>query len=427
MMSETELTVGKSIEVTIERLAYGGESIARHQGLAIFVQGAAPGDFLRVRIIERKKSFARAVIEEILTPSTARRVPPCKYFGQCGGCQLQHINYETQLEEKVGFIRDALKRTGHIDWTDEIKIYSADEFNYRLRARLQIAGAESSPRSDEPGQKPRKVKIGFHQAHSHTVCDIEHCEILLPELNLALQSIRHTLGRENIAPYRQLKGIEIAVSQSELSPTGTSDSQNSVSTAPQISGFSGNDILREVAGVKYRFAPSSFFQVNAPLIDEFARRAIGEASGQLAIELYAGVGLFTLQLARKFQRVVGVESNDHSVNYARRNISDNGLKNAEVVCQRAEDWLKNYLRESREPKPDLLLLDPPRSGAAEAIDLITRLGPKRIHYVSCDPATLARDLQKLVTGGYKIEQIMAFDMFPQTFHVETIVYLVKDC
>lgn len=425
-MNKIDLFVRDQIDVKTERLAYGGEIIARYQGLTIFVQGGAPDETLRVRIIERKKNYARAVIEEILIPSPVRRQPPCKYFGECGGCQLQHINYETQLTAKIGFIRDALKRTGQIDWTDEIKIHSSKEFNYRLRARLTIDRDSSNNKKDnQQNRHNRNLRIGFHQAHSHNICDIEHCEILLSELNDALKTVRAKLFDKTEKLDNNVNEIEFAVNQNTKSDFQTSDSSGNVSTSPSIAGFPSNDIQYEIGGALYQFSPSSFFQVNALLLDEFVKEAVGTEKGDFAIDLYAGVGLFTIPLARNFKKVVGVESNAHTVAYAKQNISINKTENARVVCNHTDTWLKNFLNQPHPHTPDLILLDPPRTGAADAMPLIAKLNPNRIHYVSCDPVTLARDLKTLVAENYEIERIVAFDMFPQTYHVETMAFLKK--
>jgi 23S rRNA (uracil1939-C5)-methyltransferase len=425
-MSKLELSIGDRIEVKTEHLAYGGQAVARHKGFTVFVQEAAPDETLRVRIVERKKNYARAVIEEIITPSPARREPPCKYFGECGGCQLQHINYETQLSEKIGFIRDALKRTGQIDWTDEIKIHSSKEFNYRLRAKIKIdQGFTGNEKAILQNSTLHKMCIGFYQAHSHNVCDIARCEILLPELNEALKAIRARLFDNSEKIGNNVNEIEIAVNQNTDSDFQTTDTHFNVSTSPPIAGFPSNDIQREIAGAIYQFSPLSFFQVNALLLDEFVKEAVGFENGDFAIDLYAGVGLFTIRLARNFKQVIGVESNARTVAYAEQNISINKTENARVVCNRTDTWLKNFLSQSTVQTPDLVLLDPPRNGAAEAIDLIIKLNPKRIHYVSCDPVTLARDLKQLVSSQYEIERIVAFDMFPQTYHIESIAFLKR--
>jgi 23S rRNA (uracil1939-C5)-methyltransferase len=428
-MKTLALTVGDRIEVKTERLAYGGEAIAHFQGLAIFVQGGAPDETLGVRITERKKRYARAVIEEIINPSPMRRVPPCKYFGECGGCQLQHINYENQLAAKVEFLRDALKRTGQIDWTEAIKIHSASEFNYRLRAKIKVERDKFNRQSfnrqlenierNSPGDQ---LRIGFNQANSHTVCDIEHCEILLPELNEALKFIRASLPSDHKSSSQSTDEIEIAVSDVSDAGTRTLNARPRVSSSPPLSGFSTGEVQRKVAGAVYQFSPSDFFQVNALLLDEFVKAAVGTEKGDFALDLFAGVGLFTIHLARHFKCVIGVESNSRAVDFANKNISLNEARNTTVICSRVDSWLKNFISQQTTP-PDLVLLDPPRSGAVEALDLIAKLKPAQIHYVSCDPVTLARDLKQLIARHYKIERLVAFDMFPQTYHVETIAFL----
>ncbi|MBI3653443.1 MAG: class I SAM-dependent RNA methyltransferase [Acidobacteria bacterium] len=431
-MNATLLSVGDRIEVTTERLAYGGEAIARHQGLAIFIAFAAPAETLRVRITEKKKNFARAVIEEILTPSPDRITPRCKYFGDCGGCQWQHLRYENQLQAKVEFIRDALHRIAKIEWPEAINIVSAKEYNYRLRANLKIARSAnqnavqaSNNEKISRRENPSMVHLGFFRAHSQTVCDIDRCDILLPELNDALQEIRPFVQANRKSSFQKHDEIFLTASDPLQTASENRAAGESVSVYPRLAGFNRSDVTRKVGGAVYQFTPATFFQVNALLLDDFVAAAIGAASGQLAIDLYAGVGLFTVQLARHFQKVIGVEANLEAVEYAAKNFALNNLRNAEIVAARADLWLRNFIKTSPQQTPDLIVLDPPRSGAAEALAGIARLAPPRIHYVSCDPMTLARDLKTLHSYDYKIEHLVAFDMFPQSYHVETIVFLRK--
>ncbi len=411
-MKEKRLTIGDEIEVVTEQLAYGGDAIARHQGLTFFIRGAAPHEKVRVRVTETKKNYARAVVKEVLLASPVRRQPPCRYFGDCGGCQLQHLTYEAQLEAKKNFIRDALNRIGRLEWTENIEMRSAAEFGYRSRAQLKIEGAQQK-------------RIGYYRASSHSVCDVEDCPILLPQLNDTLHTIRSLLKEESRNLPANLSEIEIAAGTDKvvIEPAFDSRLQTPDST-----------LTTEVAGAIYRHSASSFFQVNALLLDEFVRAATAEVSGNLAIDLYAGVGLFTVQLAQKFREVIGVESNKQAVEFARQNILNNRRKSSSwgcklparslIVCQYADVWLKDFAMRHA-GRPDLLLLDPPRGGAAECMDAIVLLNPRLIHYVSCDPTTLARDLKTLVAGGYKLNRVVGFDLFPQTYHVETIAFLSK--
>ncbi len=399
-MSETLLRVGDVIDVTAERLAYGGDAIARHDGLAIFVPFAAPGERLRVRITERKKNFARGAIDRILEPSPSRREPPCQYFGDCGGCQLQHISYEAQLESKIGFVRDALERIGRIDWPHEIEIRHAAEFGYRSRAQVKV--------------DRRAGRVGFNRAASNAVCDVTSCPILVPELDEAIRSLWSALGHATDKNQSLPNRLQVEMAAGE----------SGVSFEPALDGLPGGALQRTVQGAVYNFSPSTFFQGNPSLLDELVNEAVGETSGDLAIDLYAGVGLFTIQLARRFSRVIGVEADAAAAEFARENINANHSANVEFHNSKTEVWLKSFV-EAKSPRPDLVLLDPPRTGAAEAITHIVGLKPTRITYVACDPTTLARDLRTLLDSGYELSRITAIDLFPQTYHVETVAALAR--
>lgn len=410
-MKESSLKVGDVIEVTAERLAYGGDAVARHNGLAVFIPFAAPAERLRVRIVERKKNFARAVIEEVLIQSPVRRKPPCRHFGDCGGCQLQHVNYEAQLEAKAAFVRDALSRVGRIDWPQGIKVRHASELGYRARAQVKVAACNTS------GRQQRLV--GFNRAGSHSICDVCSCPILAPELNSALLSIRSSLSNakapgESASDFDEISEIEMAIGEA------------GVSIEPPLEGFSSGAVQQTVRGAVYKFSPAIFFQVNPLLLNELIEEAIGENRGGLAIDLYAGVGLFTIQLARQFGTVIGVESDSGAARHALENIKANGASNVKFYNSRVEEWLDNFIQHHEgRSSPDFILLDPPRSGAAGAIVNIAALRPARISYVSCDPATLARDLRRLVDSGYELQRVTAVDLFPQTYHIETIAWLTK--
>jgi len=397
------LNIGDVVEVTTERLAYGGDAIARLNGLAVFVHLAAPGERVRVRITERKKNFARAVIDRILEPSSSRREPPCQYFGDCGGCQLQHINHEAQLKAKVGFVKDALERVGRIDWPHEIRIKHVAEFGYRARAQIKLE------RVDEA-----QMQIGFARAGSRSVCDVERCAILRPELDAALASLRQAVHRNSSPIGFSGKFAEINVAAGD----------STIAFEPQVDGLPGGVLSRSVAGFDFRFSPETFFQVNSLMVETLVSEAIGDHSGSLAIDLFAGVGLFTLPLSRRYQQVVGVESDRRSAAFARENIAANKLSNVEVDHEGAAVWLEKFTRR-RAQEPDLVLLDPPRAGAAGTVPHIVALKPKRITYVSCDPATLARDLRKLLDSGYELQRVVALDLFPQTYHVETVATLSR--
>ena len=397
-MVDANLKIGDVVEVTTERLAYGGDAIARHEGLAIFVPLAAPGERLRVRITERKKHFARAAIDRIIEPSSSRREAACKYFGECGGCQLQHLTYEAQLKAKTGFVRDALERIGRIDWPREIEIRHASEFGYRTRAQIKIDA--------------KTKRIGFNRAASNAVYDVESCPILVPKLDQALRTLRDVVSsnfNSSDQPFRH-SNVEIAAGES------------GVAFDPAIEGLPRSALRLVVNDAAYNFTPSTFFQSNAGLLDVLINEAIGDESGELAIDLYAGVGLFTLPLARRFDRVIGIEADTRTAQCAHENISESGLTNVDFHNSSTERWLKSFSQSLTE-RPDLIVLDPPRAGAADIVSHIAALKPARINYVSCDPTTLARDLRTLVENGFKLSELTAIDMFPQTYHLETVAKL----
>jgi 23S rRNA (uracil1939-C5)-methyltransferase len=398
-MDKIQLRVGDSIEITTERLAYRGEAVAHHEGLAIFVPLAAPNERLRVRVIERKKKYARAVVESILKPSPSRREPPCQYFGSCGGCQLQHINYLAQLESKVGFVRDALERIGGVKWPHQIPIRHARELGYRSRAQIKV--------------DHNNRHVGFNRASSTEVCDIETCSVLVPELDEALQTIRRKLGCSNSEHQSLIRSqIEIAAGDS------------GVTSEPATNGLPQGYIQREIRGTTYRFGAATFFQANPWLLEQLVEDALNNQSGDVALDLYAGVGLFSLQLAKRFNRVIAVEADQAAVEFARANVAANGFVNIEFHQSAVESWITELLRTSR-IRADLLVLDPPRGGASEVLSGLIELAPSRITYVSCDPTTLARDLRVLLVSGYEISGITALDLFPQTYHIETVAALVR--
>ena len=440
----------KSVEVTIERILPGGVGLAHADGRTVMVPLTAPGDRLRIRIERTKGNVDFASIEEIIEPSPLRVEPPCPYFGRCGGCDFQQLNYQAQLDAKVEIIRDCLRRIGGIENPPDFQVTPApNQWRYRSRAQWQYDSI--------------RKRIGYFEAGSRRVCDVADCAVLAPELQQTLSGLRERM-RDGLLPegardFRALAGNE-GVS---LAPPVRGDSETVTPetidrglgpTVREGSHSHACNITRTIHGETYHLNAESFFQTNADLLPQLIGAALGEAGGETAIELYCGVGLFTLPLARRFTELIGVESNEAAAGFARMNLANAGLANAKIANENVADWLENLecagndgaldrgrknQRESGLPqshqgqsgvsaaspqRPDFLLLDPPRTGAqSRVINGILRLTPKRICYVSCDPATLARDLKKLIAGGYALDSVTAFDMFPQTHHVETVVHL----
>ena len=384
---------GETLNVKIEKIVPNGFGLAFAENLTVFVPLAARGDTLCVKIYQLKGKTAFAEIVEILRPSAERSEPPCVYFGRCGGCDFQQMDYETQLAAKVEIIRDSLTRIGKINYEKEIPIISSPKpLRYRARAQWHI--------------DTRRHKIGYFQRNSHNVIDVENCPILTDELQKTLTDFRREIEWESFWGEK----VEIEASSADGKVSVYSD--ETIEPTEEISF--------EVYDEKYFYSAKSFFQGNPFLIESLMRFALENASGSRALDLYCGVGLFTLPLARKFEKVIGVEANSEAIDFAEKSAENARLENIEFKRESVD----SFLAETALPDIDFVLLDPPRAGAEkETIENIVKLNPREISYVSCEPSILARDLRILIDAGYKIESITAVDLFPQTHHVETVVRL----
>ncbi len=380
--------------VEIERLLPGGFGLAHAEGLTLFVALAAPGDILSVKIERKRGSVGFASIVEVVKPSSMRVEPPCPYFGLCGGCDFQQLDYEAQLAAKLEIIRDCLHRIARIETPpDIVMVPSPSQWQYRSRANWQF--------------DPKSKRLGYFARGSHDVCDVEVCAVLRPELQQTLARLREQMRDGTLS--KKLTDIEAVAGDTD------------VSLASAATHFKTKEVSRRIGRETYYFGAEAFFQINHELLELLLGEAVGAEEGKQAIDLYSGVGLFTLPLARRFDQVTAVEANSRAVDYAQRNLDAAELDNVELANMSVAEWLKHWLGFER---PDLLLLDPPRTGAESGvIEGILKVAPQKICYVSCDPATLARDLNKLLAGGYLLDSIVAFDMFPQTHHVETVVRL----
>ncbi|MFN2491350.1 MAG: class I SAM-dependent RNA methyltransferase [Pyrinomonadaceae bacterium] len=400
----------ETLEVEIERLLPGGVGLAHAGGLTLFVSLAAPGDVVRIAIDRLQGKVGFGSIVEILKPSAVRIEPPCPYFGRCGGCDFQQLTYEAQLQAKVEIINDCLRRIARLQIPFDIEIHpSPTPWHYRARATWQL---------DALGRL-----LGYFERGSNRVCDVEYCAVLVPELQKALEQVRTDLHSETNK--QQPRTIDAVV--------GT----EGVSLSSQTDQFQAREVSGNVGSETYHFSADAFFQVNqellASLVTEAIRGSSGTVHGQIAIDLYCGVGLFTLPLARNFSTVIGVEANPRATEFARRNViaaqRESLRGNAtsgytEIVTSPVSEWLEKHT--NLLGPIDFLLLDPPRAGVENRVVAgILNLRPRLLTYVSCDPATLARDLKKLLAGGYTLDSLAAFDMFPQTHHVEVVARLAQ--
>lgn len=390
---EPKYKLGDKLEVSIEKIVPRGLGLAFAENLTVFVPLAAPGDRLRVRLDQIKGNTAFAEIDSILEPSAERGKPACEYFGTCGGCDLQQLPYERQLAAKVGIIQDSLHRIGKIDREDIAIVPSPKPIAYRTRA---LWHADVGRRS-----------MGYYKRNSHDVVDIGHCPILDPRLDAVLQRFRTELSEEQFWEERPV--VEAAVG------SGGSVSINAPDVLAAV-----DEIAVEAAGERYIFNAQSFFQGNLSMLERLIAEATDGAAGSHALDLYCGVGLFTLPLARKFARVTGVESDQSAVEFAKKNASNAGLANVKFISES----VGRTIFSTDFGDVDLVLLDPPRAGTEKnVIQRIIRMRPQNISYVSCDPSILARDMRRFLDGGYKIDKLTALDLFPQTHHVEAVARL----
>lgn len=426
------------MEVRIEKLVYGGEGLARANGMTYFVPFVLPGEVVSLVPGPRKKNFMRGRVRKILAPAPERAAPPCPHFGVCGGCHYQHITYEKQLEFKTEILRETLRRLAHFEWSGAIQVHPSPPWAYRNRAQWKVRAMANKHRGGA-----ESLAIGYFQAGSNALCAIEECALMSPLLAKTLYALRAAASAGELP--RTLREIEAFADSGDVRllltltvagypSNGSRLAENLRRIAPETESIVLHDpaagrmelfgpgfLAYEAAGNRFRVGHFSFFQVNRFLIEEMVQAVAPiDAKGKLALDLFAGVGLFTLPLMKCFERVVAVESNPASVSDLAVNIST-----AEGRCEPLEAGVEDFLARFRE-RPDLVVLDPPRAGLSrKAMEGLVSVQPQRIHYVSCDPSTLARDLDRLVAAGYQPFEMHLLDLFPETFHIEGIVKLER--
>ena len=381
--------------LSIEKLVYGGDGLARAGGRVVFTPYVLPGETVRAELNRAKNDLMRGRLLEVTQPSPARVTPRCPYFRRCGGCQYQHAGYEFQLEQKRAILREVLQRVGKIEFEGDIGVVSGEPWHYRNRVQLHID----------------RGAIGYFESGSHRLCPIDHCPIASQKLNEAIAALSREVPR--LRPFAATVELftnenEVQVSVLDRAPAAARPVFESVGvTAPlEYDGF--------------RVSRNSFFQVNRFLTQPLVECAAGQLEGDTAIDLYAGVGLFSVRLAKRFRNVTAVESGWSAYRDLEFNVQRAGLPVA-AQHKSVEEFLA-----ALERKPDLILADPPRTGLGKQIvSELARIGAPRLTIVSCDPATLARDLRGLLATGYRIETVTLVDLFPQTFHMETVARLSR--
>lgn len=403
----------RRIELRLTDMAHGGEALGRYEGKVIFVPYAIPDEEALVEITEDKGSYARARLVEVLSPSPHRVDPPCPHFGpeRCGGCQWQHIAYPAQLEFKAAVVRDQLARLGRLpDVPVKPTIPSASPWHYRNHVQFTV---------DNDG------RLGFVATDGRRVEPTQKCyllhpllEELLAALDLELPGLTRLSLRAGVNTGDQMLIFE---TQDDEPPALETDLPLScvllLSEGIPVNLIGNNYITEVVAGRRFRISATSFFQVNTAAAEELVRLVaeyLAPVGYETLLDAYCGVGTFALTLADKVGQVIGVEEAAGAVEDARVNAG--GVDNVEFIEGRVETVLPQLDR-----RIDLVVLDPPRQGCRpEAMTALIELAPRRIVYVSCDPATLARDARKLAEGGYQLVEVQPVDMFPQTYHIENV-------
>ena len=417
------------VRVRIESVAYKGYGVARIDGKVVFVPYTMTGDEAWVEITEEKKRYSMARLIQIIEPSPGRVNPPCPYFGTCGGCQWQHIDYSIQGELKKEILGETLKRLGKLNEIPPISVVpSPKPYDYRVRVQLKVKGK----------------KMGYYHEKSHQIVDVAHCPISHPLVNQIIEELR-----EDLDALVRMEEIEINVSPEERSGVllfhAHSYDQRTeyfmeellrsqailrgiAITQKDGFRFFGDPALnftiplsqeRDKRELKIRISPGSFSQVNPEQNQRLVQTVLQFSKvdqEDRVIDLYAGAGNLTLPLATGASEALGIEENRMAFEDAQFNAERNGVENCHFTQGRVEDVFLDWKKET----PDLIVLDPPRTGCKTVLDQVVKLKPKKIVYVSCEPTTFARDLGLFSERGYSLQRLSLIDMFPQTYHMETV-------
>jgi 23S rRNA (uracil1939-C5)-methyltransferase len=434
------------MKLRIDKAIYGGSGLGRVSdekdplfGKTVFVPFTLPGESVEIHIAEDKRNYATGELDALLEASPARTAPLCPYFGNCGGCHYQHSDYENQLQMKRSILGEALSRTG-LKKVPEIAVLAAEPWAYRNRIRLLV-------------QLEPEFALCYRRGGSHATVAVSQCPIAAPLLQRAIVEITargNELGLANLCEEIELftnsTGDKLLLSAHSVnSPRNGAELLEKVcsglsTSITELSGATlfahGDDenhgqvlakwgepaLTYRAAGHDYRVSLGSFFQVNRGLVDPLAELVTEGRSGKLAWDLYAGVGLFALRLAGSFEKVFAVEAAATSWADLTFNLQGTAHRTARMPTR---DFLRQQTR-SKIPHPDLVVVDPPRTGLGDEVcSLLACVAPSEIVYVSCDPATLSRDLKALIQSGYHFKSIHLVDLFPQTFHMESVVVLAR--
>lgn len=446
---------GNTYTIDILRLGSSGEGVGRYENFTVFVRGALPGETVQAKVDVVKKQYATAILQDIVTPSPQRVEPLCPVYAQCGGCQLQHMSYDGELQEKQGQVRDALERIGRLTGIDVFPtLGAATSWEYRNKMQFPAAAAKG------------KAVVGCYAAGSHRVIDVASCAIQKAGNNDILRIVRQWMNDYRVPAYneqahagvvRHVMGrvgvrtgelmVCLVTAQADVPHAAeligmlreellnlTSVVQNintrrtNVILGPETKILYGTPTIHDSIGpLTFNISAQSFFQVNSEQAQRLYEKALEFADLQgdeTVADVYCGTGTITLFLAQKAKKVYGIEIVAPAIRDAVKNAADNGVINAEFILGDAVEKLPELIKSG--VRPDVIVLDPPRAGCGEPVlAAIAQSQPKRVVYVSCNPATLARDLAYLNDHGYQPVKVQPVDMFPRTHHVETVVLMSR--
>lgn len=416
------------IKVLIDNLGASGEGVGKLDGFTIFVDGALPGEQVTAQLYKKEKRYAKGKLLSIYSPSPARVEPPCPVFERCGGCQLMHLDYSEQLRIKRQRVVDAFQRIGKIEAHIEPCLPSPSPLSYRNKIQVPV----------------KEGKIGFYARSSNDLIDVPSCQIHCPLGEQIYREARKILQGATLkaliikSALSTQEALIILVTKQDCTAwvkklmqiphvkgvvQNLNDREDNVVLGKDFVLLAGEGVITEIlCGLRFKVSPASFFQVNPAQAERLYAKALEAAAlngTEVVLDAYCGVGTLSLMFAKQAAQVIGVECVPEAVQDAQENAEVNGIANVQFYHAATEDFLQ------REGKVDVLILNPPRKGCdPKVLEAVNRFHPSKVLYISCDPATLARDLALL--KGYRIKGVHPFDMFPQTAHVETLAVLVED-
>ena len=453
-MSQQPVNKGELVTIKLDNIAYGGDAVGRIDNFTVFVPSGIPGELVKVKITEVKKSYARGEVVSVINRSEERINPDCQVSDRCGGCQIDHIQYQAQLKYKKQMVEDALNRIAKLDKVDVNPVLGMEHpFSYRNKAQFPLDVVDE------------KAVIGFYAAGSHDIIPHDNCQIQHPAINKIANKMVELINKYELSIYNETTGeglvrhlvvrIGVCTNQAQLIIVTNGDKlpsqqqiveeimgeipelisvyqninpeETNVVLGDKIKKIAGKDyIIDYIGGIKYQISPLSFFQINTlqtkVLYDQVVDYAelIGK---EKVLDAYCGLGSISLYVAGQSKEVYGIEVVDEAISLAQKNAELNNIDNCNFKVGKVRDVLPQLKNKF---KPEVIIVDPPRKGChQQVLEDFVELKPDRIVYVSCKPTSLARDLKFLTNHGYQVEAVQPVDMFPQTYHIENVVKLEK--